>query len=87
MRLYTACTSESFIHVTSLWGWIFKTGFLSVALAALEFTVDRLVLNLRDLPHSPFPPPPPPATLPPPVLGLKVCATTASLLPFLTLRE
>jgi hypothetical protein len=44
--------------------FVFETGFLCVALAVLELTVDQADLELRDPPASD-----------PGVLGLKACAT------------
>jgi hypothetical protein len=44
----------------------FKTGFLCIALAILELTVDQAGLELRNLPASASQ-----------VLGLKACVTTA----------
>ena len=51
--------------------WFFKTGFLCVTLAALEFSphsIDQAGLELRNLPAFASH-----------VLGLKACATTAQL--------
>jgi hypothetical protein len=49
-----------------------KTGFLCVALAVLELTLDQAGLELRNLPASASQ-----------VLGLKACATTSSLQPYI----
>jgi hypothetical protein len=48
------------------WQGIFETGFLCVALAVLEDSVDQASLELRNPPASASQ-----------VLGLKACATTA----------
>jgi hypothetical protein len=53
--------------------WFFETGFLCVAQAALEFTVDQAGLELRNPPAS--------ASR---VLGLKACTTTPGQLMLLT---
>jgi hypothetical protein len=57
-----------FVVVFVLFGLVFfETGFLCVALAVLELTVDQTGLELRNLPASASQ-----------VLGSKVCATTPS---------
>ena len=50
------------------WFWFFEIGFLCVALAVLELSVDQAGLELRNLPTSASQ-----------LLGLKACATTARL--------
>ena len=55
-----------FVFVLFVYLFVFKTGFLCVALAVLEPSVDQAGLKLRNPPDS--------ATQ---VLGIKVCATTA----------